>query len=1125
MSLNNYIIASNPKINVWVCASAGSGKTKSLTDRFLKLLLDDVEPEKILCLTFTKVAATEMLNRIRSTLGKWSELKNEELRKELEILTGTSTSEKVCNIAKSLFQVFISRQDKLQIQTIHSFCQKILIRFPLEAGIRMNPVIINDQQRFLFIEKSKSQFLNQYKDELEDTKFLDYLLENIHESTLDALIEKVIFINSVSDFINTKKEYENKIYETLNFDPSSCKEIKDKLLNHLKTTVNKNKSILSSAYTSVDINAISESLKFIKSDYSTSNIESMKDSFLTKDGSPKVNLINKKLSASNPSLLLALNNIQSIVQEYNDLEISEKTFNLSKGFIDLVFLFSKHFAEIKNQSGCIDYNDLINATLTLLRNESLKDWIESKLDQKISHIMVDESQDVNLRQWQIIHTCLKDFFSGKEEKPNTIFVVGDPKQSIYSFQGSSPELFSGMKKFVENTAESFGNKINEVTFANSFRSDALVLNFIDHVFASISKINENYFCENNLQHTASKKFSNSSVEVWPLVMKQKNISIDKNSYEWKITDNYENNYNPPRVLAKMIARKIYSAIEEDSFAPSDFMILVRKRDDLSSYIVQELKDLNIPVSGIDRLILNDNIAIKDLIALIQFILLPEDDYNLACVLKSPIFSVSEEQLLQISQRGEKTIWENICSLSGQYDYLKEIKTILEDLINNKEIHSPYLLVTHILETKKYRNKFLSRLGMHTNEILDEFIEICLEFEQSMEKSLLSFLHWFNSSRIEIKKEISTESQEVKVMTIHGAKGLQARFVILPDTASIPKNKDSIIFDQINDIILYNVPENKNTKYQQIIKNLKLNTIQEYYRLLYVGLTRSSEHLLICGHSSSSAPELSWYNVINETLSNIGKKTNFTNLFGFKNVKEIEEGKDCFISSSDYILKIEQGHSSKKKHVTQNKKISALPDFLSEPYVDNNECYTSSPSEKLLHKTQDIEYAVNIGKLTHRILEYFVPLKRKITTNEVKKFIEIYKETNSPKFTTNQLDKICHLANNYLLPLTRDSKLETELKIKKSYRDNEKEYIVSGIIDLLIFKGKYIKIIDYKTDKNIPKTSSEVDLKYLKQMAAYKKMVENIYPDHIVTCHLAWTHDPTIIKIDDAIMNSKDLELT
>jgi ATP-dependent helicase/nuclease subunit A len=416
--------------------------------------------------------------------------------------------------------------------------------------------------------------------------------------------------------------------------------------------------------------------------------------------------------------------------------------------------------------------------------------------------------------------------------------------------------------------------------------------------------------------------------------------------------------------------------------------------------------------------------------------------------------------------------------------------------------------------------------MHTSEVLDEFTNICLEFEQSGDKSLLSFLHWFNNSRIEIKKEISTDTEEVKVMTIHGAKGLQAKFIILPDTVSIPRNKDSVLFDQINDVILYNVPENKNSKYKQIVDGLKLNTLQEYYRLLYVGLTRASEHLLICGHSSSSLPELSWYNIINNTISSMGEKIHCADLFGYKNVRNLEEKEECFISSSDYIIKTEQGSPSKhSKPIESNKQKITIPDFLLEPYENNNICYISSPSEKLLEKTQSTEYAINIGKLTHRVLEYFVPLKRIINENEINKFIEIYKESTALQFTKKQLENICTLANNYILPLTKDSAVEVELKIKKSYRADGKNHIISGIIDLVILKEKDIHIIDYKTDKNIPPTSADIDLKYLKQMAVYKEMMESIYQDYTITCHLAWTHKPTMLKINSSRLDTKGLELT
>ncbi|MCH9753809.1 MAG: PD-(D/E)XK nuclease family protein, partial [Alphaproteobacteria bacterium] len=249
-------------------------------------------------------------------------------------------------------------------------------------------------------------------------------------------------------------------------------------------------------------------------------------------------------------------------------------------------------------------------------------------------------------------------------------------------------------------------------------------------------------------------------------------------------------------------------------------------------------------------------------------------------------------------------------------------------------------------------------------------------------------------------------------------------------------------------------------------------------------------------------------------------------YGYKIVDKIEHDTECFISNSHEIFKIEQGVPSKHiKSYSKESRKRPIPAFLFEHYVDKSALYTSSPSEKLQQKTQETEYAINVGKLTHKILEYFVPMKRIINKNEVKDFIEIYKENAALKFTTKQINNICVLANDYLLPIAKNGELKTELKIKRRYKLNNNHYIMSGIIDLLILTDKEAHIIDYKTDKIVPDTHLDIELKYLKQMCSYKEMISNIYTDHKIICHLAWTHKPTLIKIEESQLETKDLEST
>ncbi len=1105
MNQNIYQKASDPQKSIWVSASAGSGKTKTLIDRFLRLILSGTAPEKILCVTFTKVAASEMLTRIREILARWTYITDAELKKELKELNQYS-SLKGIKKARSLFSHFIGNQENLQIQTLHSFCQKLISTFPLEAGLKINPEIITEYQRSALTEQTKNFLLENYETETKDPTALNYLLSNIHESTLDNLLERASYISHISN-LSAKEGHLNTCYKYLGATPETCKKAlmasHNNILNYLKSNIN---ILKSNSAPELDL-FINPCLTFIQE----TQLDSLKSTFLTSTGSPRKTLLKKKHTSLFTEVSEILYHIRDLVYQHSQNEAIEHTLYCSIGFIDLLFLFNKYFSDLKKELGYLDYDDIISISLKMLENEGLSRWIETKLNAKIEHVMVDESQDINLKQWQIIHACIKDFFSSNH---NTLFIVGDHKQSIYSFQGSSPELFAGIKQLLHNKASEFDQELHSLDFKKSFRSDKLILDFVDSVFSTIEKTNTNYFCENNLKHISHQNFDHASIELWPLFVNAK----EKNkANEWDITTNYQDTYTASKTLAKVIAKKIETLINKECFIPADFMILVRKRDLFTNYMVNSLKEKNIPVSGMDRILLQNNIAVKDLISLMQFIVTPEDDYNLACLLKSPIFNISEDDLLYLCQREKKTLWEKLKKKP-------KIQKYLSNLLTNTAIHQPHKLTSYCLDIQGKRRSFLSSLGMHVTEILDEFLEICLEFESTKTSSLLSFIQWFRSSNIEVKKELDVVKNEVKVMTIHASKGLQSKYVILPDTTTVPKNKDQILFDQLNDIILYNVSENHDKKYQNLLKNTKLRTLQEYYRLLYVGLTRAKTHLLICGHSSiETLSDLSWYSIIQKTLQENCEKKYCDSLYGYKNSAENIENECYFISNSDYTYQKKHGEQSISVKKEQIEESTPLPNFLLEEYQDYKQHISTSPSEKAA-----VQYtpSLEMGKLTHKMLEYFVPLKRKVSKEEIKYFSNNFRNDSfNLRIGENLIQNLYTLINTELLPLTSGKKVIPELKISKKYSSKNQVYNMLGAMDLVVFSEDTIYIIDYKTDKNIPESSIDIPAQYIKQLSLYKDMLQSSYQDKKIVCYLAWTHIPGLTKLDDnLLLEFKDLEL-
>lgn len=858
---NPYTIASNPSLNIWVSASAGSGKTTILVNRFLRLLLNGIDPKKILCITFTNNAASEMIHRILGVLSSWTVCDTIELEQKIKNLISSTPSQKILNTARQLFIKCVDEQHNLQIQTIHSFCQSILNKFPLEAGISSDAEIIDDYQKSIFIDRSKNDLLQRYDKLCPAPEALDYLFENIHECSLQGLVDNSIFLNNLSTGIISSQEeknnYTNIIKEKLNLNNSKDLTV---IIAEFAEIVGQHKNYLGDA---VDIEIVDCISKFITLDANTQKqkFPKLQNLFLTQKGEKRITLLKNKERKQYPKILELLNLLQDIVFQYNETLKSQKIARFTKGFINFAYEFNQQFAKHKSTKNSIDYNDLIAICLNLINNPELSLWLKYKLSNQITHIMIDEGQDTNFKQWQIIYACMEGLFSS--DKQPTIFIVGDSKQAIYSFQGSSPEIFHGMHQYLQDFAQNCNSKIYDIKLSNSFRSDQLILKFVDTVFTNLIKNNPDHFPEDASNHISDLSSNEASIELWDLIISDQQKEIIS---PWEVKTDYETSHIPPKILADNIVNHVYKLITTTNTKASDIMILVRKRDKLVDYMIRAFKEKKIAVNGSDRLNLNKNLAIQDLMAVAKFILLPIDNYNLACLLKSPICDFSEDDLFKVAQREDLSLWENLSKLSKQNSELNQTYQFLNNLLENYDLHSPYNLFSYLLNIAKFRTNLLSRFGMQLDEVLNEFINIAMDFEQTS-ASLSEFVHFFENTNLEIKVNLDLKKEEVKIMTVHAAKGLESKIVILPDTTSIPKNKNNILFDTDSNLVLYNGSSENNTKfYNELLESTRHKTMQEYYRLLYVALTRVSHKLIICGWSNKDKiAKESWYSILKASL--------------------------------------------------------------------------------------------------------------------------------------------------------------------------------------------------------------------------------------------------------------------
>lgn len=582
------------------------------------------------------------------------------------------------------------------------------------------------------------------------------------------------------------------------------------------------------------------------------DIESLAKVFLKSESHEKKNIssiatksILEKFKDAEQIIESVQNVVFTHIKDMNSYQIFKRTSSLLGIFKVYVDLYSSK----KSKNALLDYNDIIDLATNLLSNPDYKDWILFNLDQKIDHILVDEAQDNSISQWKIITNLCDEFFAGNDEK-RTLFVVGDVKQSIYRFQGANPHLFNYMQQYFHT--KTGGRDWISCQLEKSFRSTPEVLMLVDRIFNNFRA--EISFNDNEIKHVPHRENDQGYIEIWPALPRRK----EKEQQALQIPLTCRENYIiADRLLAQTIANRIHNWLNEGRILvakdrhiePRDIMILVRQRNVLVDYIISELKKANVPVVGRDYFRIMDYIAVQDLIALAEFLLLQANDLALANALKSPLFNFTEDDLFNIAyDRKEHSLWERI------QDYSVVIYSELNYLINLSRIESPLILFTHILRTGK--KKFAARLGLECFEVLDEFMNLVLQFENP---SLQAFVQWIKENNPEIKNDMQSERNAVRIMTIHKSKGLQAPIVFLVDTNTVPRNSESIIFDGTE--VPFWCGKNNNAYCDQVKREKKLEDYNEYLRLLYVALTRAEDELYIL--SKEPVQKGSWYDLITQ----------------------------------------------------------------------------------------------------------------------------------------------------------------------------------------------------------------------------------------------------------------------
>lgn len=855
--------AADPSGTRLASANAGSGKTRVLVDRVSRILLQKIPPEKILCLTYTKAAASEMQRRLFEKLGEWSVMEAEKLIAKLHELLGSAAHTVDLGDARRLFAQALETPEGLKVQTIHAFCERVLSRFPIEAGILPGYEPIEDAEMRVIRDEVRDDILREAAANPMDqlNRVIQHLTAKKADQTLDDLFRwmagspdkidgwseagGVEFLASELDLPDDADADTIMANAWVSGDIDTIRCLAADLLDSSSKTDSKTGETILSACNMVD---------------STEAFLTYASAFLTQAGSPRKSVATKQASPQAQNFF-AVNGPETIrILQAVEQAKAASCLAMTRAVLTVAEIYTERFALAKRRRRGLDFNDQIILVRNLLHRSEVSDWIRYKLDGGIEHILVDEAQDTSPLQWEIIDALAEPFQQDNSDRkthhPRTLFAVGDEKQSIYSFQGAEPEQFLRKIQYYAGT-----QGIADIRMRMSFRSAPEILQAVDAVFVDNGGVlrmfnDEDYPPASDLIRHTARRIDSGQVDLWPAVSKP---DKEDEKEPWDTTPVDARGKSDAR---EQLADKIASTIEQwlkqgepvfdrnvgetRPMSAGDILILVRQRNDFFDAVIRNLKGYGVPVAGADRLVLKDSIAVMDMLSLARFVLLPSDDLSLAEVLKSPLFGFDDDDLFAVAaKRGDLSLWQSVKAKRP------DIAGVLKNIINYSRRFAPYEFFARVLDIvdadeKSFAKRIYKRLGLEAKDALEAFLARALTHQRQGSPSLQHFVQIFAQDDQELKREMDAGSGQVRVMTVHGAKGLEAPVVILPDTTQVPRARTSII--PVKDgFAIPATAKQTPTALEPYKEVVKAKDMQENLRLLYVAMTRAESRLVICGY--------------------------------------------------------------------------------------------------------------------------------------------------------------------------------------------------------------------------------------------------------------------------------------
>ncbi|MBK1636154.1 double-strand break repair helicase AddA, partial [Rhodovulum adriaticum] len=868
--------AADPGNSTWLGANAGSGKTRVLTDRVARLLLDGVAPQRILCLTYTKAAASEMQNRLFQRLGGWAMLDDAALRDELHKLgLDGAIAPDTLREARRLFARAIETPGGLKIQTIHSFCAGLLRRFPLESGVSPQFTEMDDRAA----KRLRADIVQDIADG-PDRDALAGLAALYTGADLDALTGEIVRHRDAIPLPPDADAIWSSLGLPRGMDAAAI------LRGVFTADVAPLMARVIPALQAGSTNDHKAAAKLAPLDFTApdmATLAALEGPLLfasgAKAGQAKIGSFPTKdtrtaLGPDLPALEDLMQRVETARTQRLALAAAERTLALHR----FAAAFLPRYAARKQALGWLDFDDLILRARDLLTDPGVAQWVLFRLDGGLDHILVDEAQDTSPPQWAVIELLAQEFTAGQGARADverTIFVVGDKKQSIYSFQGADPGGFDRMKDLFADRLGAIGRDLNALSLEYSFRSAPAILSLVDETFPPGARDG----LDPQMTHRAFHADLPGRVDLWPLIEK----TPDPDPGHWADPVDSRADTHHSVQLARRVAGEIRAMIDRGEtlarkdrdgqlirrrVSEGDILILVQRRSALFHEIIRACKSEGLEVAGADRLKIGGELAVRDLTALLSWLALPEDDLSLACALRSPLFGWDEGTLYRLAaKRSERHLAQ---ALRNAEWACADTVAILDDLRGEADFLRPYEMLDRILTRHDGRRRLVARLGEEAEDGIDALLSQALAYERLEVPSLTGFLAWIAREEVEIKRQLDSGGDRLRVMTVHGAKGLEAPIVILPDTAK----RDIRIRDELYDLpglgMAWKTPSDARPPALEAAHQTRVaRERQERARLLYVAMTRAEQWLIVAAAGELSKEDDDWYSQVQAGMGRCG----------------------------------------------------------------------------------------------------------------------------------------------------------------------------------------------------------------------------------------------------------------